>query len=401
MSSKGRYYKRIGNSNHLLSSSEIANFTLQSRQLSWDSYPYSGSSVNDLNIEKIKQFISKVNNSGRFILPENPESALIKLGMLDNGIPTNAAMILFSKADLRYNVHIGRFKTQSMIIADKMISGNLYDVVEESMQTIIGHLKFAFEIKGKTTQRTEIPEYPLEAIRELLLNTLIHRDYQSPTDVQIKIFDNSISFFNPSGLYGNITIEDLQTDKYRASTRNKQLAEAFYLTKDIEKYGSGFFRIRKNIADYPTMTFEYDNTGHGFISELKYVKQTTSLEKIITKDGVNESKDGVKNGAKDGVKNSAKDSVNNTVDGVKDGVKDGVNDAKDGVKDGIKQITKNQKYVLLLIKENPNITATELSKTVGIKKRNIEKHLTYLKDIGLIERIGSDKTGFWQISKDE
>ena len=57
--------------------------------------------------------------------------------MLQDGIPTNAAMILFSKRDLRYNVHIGRFKTPSLIIADKMISGNLYDVAEESMQNII------------------------------------------------------------------------------------------------------------------------------------------------------------------------------------------------------------------------------------------------------------------------
>ena len=403
LSTKGRYYKRIGNSNHLLSPAEIANFTLQSRQLSWDSYPYPGSSIDDLKIEKIKQFIYKVNNAGRFLLPENPEDALAKLGMLDNGVPTNAAMILFSKADLRYNVHIGRFKTQSMIIADKMISGNLYDVVEESMQTIIGHLKFAFEFKGKTTQRTEIPEYPLEAIREILLNTLIHRDYQSRTDVQIKIFDNSISFFNPSGLYGNITIEDLQTDKYRASTRNKQLAEAFYLTKDIEKYGSGFFRIRNNISDYPTMTFEYENTSHGFISELKYIMQKTTLHKSNSKDGI---KDGVKDGIKDGVKNHTKDSINHTVDGVKDGIKDGVKDGikdgvKDGIKDGVKQITKNQKYILLLIKENPNITAIELSEVVGIKERNIEKHLTYLKETGLIERIGSRKTGHWQISNDE
>lgn len=63
--------------------------------------------------------------------------------------PTNAAMILFSKENLRYNVHIGRFKTPSIIIADKMINGNLFDVLEEAMQTIVGHLKFAFEITGK------------------------------------------------------------------------------------------------------------------------------------------------------------------------------------------------------------------------------------------------------------
>jgi ATP-dependent DNA helicase RecG len=159
-----------------------------------------------------------------------------------------------------------------------MINGNLYDVVTESVQTIIGHLKFAFEITGKTTQRTEIPEYPLDAIREALLNALIHRNYQSPTDVQIKIFDQKITFFNPGGLFGDITEDDLRTNAYRASTRNKQLAEAFYLTHDIEKYGSGFIRIRKAISAYPTMKFDFRNLGDGFLSEFSYAEQKISTK---------------------------------------------------------------------------------------------------------------------------
>jgi ATP-dependent DNA helicase RecG len=112
----------------------------------------------------------------------------------------------------------------------------------------------------------EIPEYPMDAIRELLVNALVHRDCQSPTGIQIRIYDNSITFFNPSGLFGNITEEALGTDSYQASTRNKQIAEAFYLTNEIEKYGSGFIRIRKAIADYPTMKFRYQNLGHGFMT---------------------------------------------------------------------------------------------------------------------------------------
>ncbi len=141
--------------------------------------------------------------------------------------------------------------------------------------TIVSHLKIAFDIRvvGTNTQRIEIPEYPLEAIRELLLNCIVHRDYQSPTDVQIKIFDNSIVFFNPSGLYGNITEEDLKTDSYKASTRNRQIAQAFYLTKDIEKYGSGFVRIRGLIADYPTMQFFYHNENYGFSAGFSYEVQ--------------------------------------------------------------------------------------------------------------------------------
>ena len=77
--------------------------------------------------------------------------------------------------------------------------------------------------------------------------------------------------FNPSGLFGNLTIEDLKTDNYSASTRNKLIAEAFYLTKEIEKYGSGFIRIRKAISYYPTMKFEYKEIANGFLAELETV----------------------------------------------------------------------------------------------------------------------------------
>lgn len=157
LSFKGRFYKRINNSNHQLSVSEISEVYLQSMQYSWDSYPYATATFKDINAEKVEDFIQKVNITGRFNLPFVPKEALMKLRMLKENVPTNAAMILFSKENLLYNVHIGRFKTPSLIIADKMINGNLFDVVEESMQTIISHLKFAFEITGKTTQRTENP----------------------------------------------------------------------------------------------------------------------------------------------------------------------------------------------------------------------------------------------------
>lgn len=282
VSARGRYYRRQANSNHQLTAVEIADLSLQTRNVSWDAYPYVGADWNDLDEEKIRKFIGKANASGRFSLPFNPKDALEKLDMFRDDVPTNAAMLLFSKRNLHYNVHIGRFKSPTMIIADKMISGTLFEVVEESMMTIVSHLKFAFDIRvvGTSTQRIEIPEYPLEAIRELLLNCIVHRDYQSPTDVQIKIFDNSIVFFNPSGLYGNITEEDLKTDSYKASTRNRQIAEAFYLTKDIEKYGSGFVRIRGLIADYPTMQFFYRNENYGFSAGLSYEVQRDANREI-------------------------------------------------------------------------------------------------------------------------
>ena len=125
-----------------------------------------------------------------------------------------------------------------------MLKLPLYEAAEETMHYIISHIKVAFEFTGEIS-RNEIFEYPKKALRELVLNAIIHRDYTSPIDIQIKIFDKQITIFNPGRLYGNMTIEKLRTDNYQAQTRNKLIAEAFYLTNDTEKYGSGYARVRE------------------------------------------------------------------------------------------------------------------------------------------------------------
>jgi ATP-dependent DNA helicase RecG len=361
VSFKGKYFKRVQNANHQLSTVEISDAYMQSMQYSWDSYPYPRASMASLNVEKISAFISRVNAVGRFRLPTDVVEALQKLRMLLNGVPTNAAMILFSRENLLYNVHIGRFKTPSLIIADKMINGNLYDVLEESMQTIIGHLKFAFEITGRTTQRTEIPEYPLDAIREALLNTLVHRDYRSSTDVQIKIFDQKITFFNPGGLYGNITVEELLTDTYQASTRNKQIAEAFYLTHDIEKYGSGFIRIRQAIANYPTMRFTFRESGNGFVSEFSYAKQ-----KVSTKG----------------------DKRTNNRESAK---------VYEDTKEDTEKLTLVQEILLKEMSNNKFVTVPELSKKLNMNIGNTKNDILKLKSKGLLKHIGPNRGGHWQV----
>ena len=102
-----------------------------------------------------------------------------------------------------------------MILDDKMIRATLFDAVEEVMLYILSHIKVAFEFTGEL-ERTEIFEYPKSALRELLLNAIVHRDYLSPVDTQIKIFDKSITIFNLGKLYGDITIEQLKTDNYQS-----------------------------------------------------------------------------------------------------------------------------------------------------------------------------------------
>ena len=367
---QGRYFQRKTNSNHLMTASEISNMALQTRQLSWDSYPAIGKSLSDIDRKKVTEFVRKVNEAGRFQLNgrtwiEN----LQKLKLLDGENPTNAAYLLFGKGNVGYGVHIGRFKTPSLIIADKMLNGSLFEVVEEAMQTIVGHLKFAFDINivDANTQRKEIPEYPLNALREMLLNAIIHRDYTSSTDIQIKIFDQKLQIFNPSGLYGDITIEQLKTDSYSASTRNRLIAEAFYLTKDIEKYGSGFIRIRQAIADYPTMKYEFRNEGNGFYASLMYEKQKMSDGGRVGNDTLNLENDTL---------NLENDTLNHGNDTL-------------NIEDKI----------LLMLKDNPHTTLSQMAEHMGVSRITVQRLLSLLQQQGRVLRIGARKNGYWQISE--
>lgn len=342
ISFRDRYFKRVANSNHLLSITELASLHLNSLQLSWDAYEAQNTNLLDLDEKKIQKFIDRVNESGRFQLEGTWKNALEKLSFLKNGIPTNGAVLLFGQDAPPYNIHIGRFKTPSTILDDRMFRGTLFEAVEQSMRYIMSHLKVAFEFTGEL-QRNEIFEYPLAALREILLNAVVHRDYTSPVDIQIKIFDDAITFFNPGKLFGDLTIELLRGNNYQSRTRNKLIAEAFYLTKDIEKYGSGYIRIRQEISAYPTMKFDYEENGDGFLVKLSYAEQK------ISSGGVN--------------------------GGVSGGVSGGVNDLLD------------------FIRLNPGKKTKDFTVALGQPRRTIERWLRQLKDQGEIKFRGASKTG--------
>jgi len=164
----------------------------------------------------------------------------------------------------------------------------------------------------------------------------------SPTDIQIKIFDHAITFFNPGKLYGGLTIDELRTDSYQSQTRNKLVAEAFYLTHDIEKYGSGYFRVRKEVADYPTMTFRYEEVGSGYFVELKYAeKRVESIPKSAPK-------------------------------------------------------TRDQ--LMVLIQENPRIIREEMGERLGISVDGVKRQINKLKTDDILQKVGSHRSGYWTVT---
>lgn len=144
-------------------------------------------------------------------------------------------------------------------IDNARIDGNIPDMLEAALKFVRKNMKTATYIDPQTGKRADKTEYPVIAVRELILNALVHRDYSNHTDftpITIKMFSNRIEIENPGGLYGRMTLDRL--GKVAADTRNPFLANALEVIDITENRYSGIptvYNAMKN-AGLPEPKFE-------------------------------------------------------------------------------------------------------------------------------------------------
>ena len=164
-----------------------------------------------------------------------------------------------------------------------MISGNLFNQVFQGEEGIKNFINVRYEIKDLV--REDIWEYPLAAIREALINSLIHRDYfKSNVQTQVKIFDEHIWFYNIGGLPDGITLEDLKKP-HSSVPRNPLIVHIFYLTGLIEEVGSGIGRIIESLESQGLPESEFKEEQGGF--SVRFYKDIYT-EENLRKMGLNE-----------------------------------------------------------------------------------------------------------------
>jgi len=245
---KGRCYRRVGSSNRQMTPQEIAEMHLHSTGSSWDALPTPGKTLEDIDIGNVKRYIRNANATGRrnFEPGDDPMEIIGKLELVKNREPTWASILLFGKTPqsplVQAAVHCGRFKENIIIIDDRLIRGSIVDQVNEVMDFMRKNTNVRFVITGKP-QRDEIWDYPLDALREAVLNAICHRDYADNADIQIKIHDDRLTIWSPGLLPLGITLKELYEPDHSSKPRNKLIAQVFYDIGWIEKYGSGIQRI--------------------------------------------------------------------------------------------------------------------------------------------------------------
>jgi ATP-dependent DNA helicase RecG len=241
----GKYYIRSGSTTQELKGNELTQFLLKKMGKTWDSISCEAT-FSEIGISIIENFKNLAKNRIPSISKlDSIEKIFSNLELTtDNRNLTNAAILLFGKDPQKFFIsaktRVGRFKTSIDIIDTVITGGNLFEQLDATIDAIKKHLNVRFEIKG--IQRKDIWEYPIEALREAVINALIHKDYSSTAEIQIRIYDDKIWIWNPGKLPPQLTIDDLKRE-HSSYPRNPLIANAFYLAGFIERWGSGTKRI--------------------------------------------------------------------------------------------------------------------------------------------------------------
>ncbi|OJV81795.1 MAG: hypothetical protein BGO34_08385 [Bacteroidia bacterium 44-10] len=234
---------------------------------SWDDVIETRASFDDIDERTIKIFLRKAEEAGR--LPDieglSIPELLEKLRLAKNGQLKRAAVVLFGKDPGTFYpntfVKIGKFEDDDFTIRfQELEEGNIIQILDKVLRTL-DHKFLIRNISFEGMNRIETLEYPVVALREILLNSLIHRNYMgAPT--QIRVYDNKMSVWNHGTLPEGITLDKL-TQPHSSFPRNPILAEACFRGGFIDSWGSGVMKIIDSCksARLPTPSLEEDGGG--------------------------------------------------------------------------------------------------------------------------------------------
>ncbi|MFM9840499.1 MAG: ATP-binding protein [Cyclobacteriaceae bacterium] len=247
VSVRGRYYQRSGTTNTELTSHALTEFILKKSGQTWDEIIESRSTINDIDQKSVDLFLDAAKKSGR--MPDVNGLGLMelleKLRVADEGKLKRAALILFGKDPGRFysslTVKMGRFgKVDDDLKFQETEEGNLIQLLQEVPKQL-GRKFLIKNISFEGLLRIEKGEYPEAALREMVLNALVHRNYLGAM-TQIRIYDNKLSIWNEGVLPMGITSADLRVN-HSSKPRNPIIADVCFKGGFIDAWGRGTLKI--------------------------------------------------------------------------------------------------------------------------------------------------------------
>ncbi len=353
-SSYGRYFKRVHDRAEDMTPDELKHMMLNTDYSSIWENNLTTFGIEDIDFKALKSFYTRAVNCGRLAPLEeyNEKELLMMLGLMSNDKLTNAGYFLFSSKEptvLKMAVYATDQRINFLDI--NRVHNNIYNLIDIATGYINEHMNWRVEFDGKTTARKEIPEVPVDAIREIVVNAFAHANYRSFTEHEIDITPTVIDIYNPGEFPINYRPEDFADRRIQSMPRNKKILDVLYRSKNVEIQGSGIRKVLE-LCKINNVKYEYYNNEYGFRFTFYRNNQTLNMQKRIKNDDTTKSS---------------------------------------------KKIIKLDLDVLDILKENPIYTREEIAKEIGKTTRTIQRSLDRLKETGKIIRIGNNSSGYWEV----
>jgi ATP-dependent DNA helicase RecG len=243
ISFRGKYYIRAGSTLQELKGISLNEFIIKRTGKTWDDIIETKATINDIDVTTVEEYIKDTKKTKRIKIEKDITitKLLEKLYLVDNGFIKRAAIILFGKDPSKFYpnipVKIGRFgESDSDLKYHEVVEGNLIQI-KTKIENILNSKFFIHEIDFNGMQRLEKNEYPIPAIREMILNALVHRIYMG-SSTQIRIYNNYFSVWNDGGLPEGLTEADLRII-HRSKPRNPVIADICFKGGYIDAWGRG------------------------------------------------------------------------------------------------------------------------------------------------------------------
>lgn len=362
ISYKGEYHYRSGSTKQELKGAALERFLLKKRGRNWDDAPEPSFSPRSCSETALRLFKKKAVASGRIsraVLSDSREVILGNLELIERYGLKRAACLLFSDRPEQYVsgawIKIGFFVTDDDLRYQDEVHGSLFEQVEKTLDLLYTkYLKAYISYQG--LQRQEAFLFPEAALREALLNAVVHKDYSRGIPIQISVYDDRFVIWNPGDLPESWTLEKL-LGKHPSLPFNPLIANAFFRAGYIESWGRGIEKIHRECREHGIDTPAYDFDMSGLMLTFCATPahlQTTGPE------------------------------------------------LREGATPITTQITtpiSTRKRLLSLILAKPDISQQELAVTLGLTRDGVKYHVNNMKRNGMIRHVGPPRGGHWEILK--
>lgn len=284
----GLFKQRIGKNCMPLDPEVFQRAQISTAAVDWSGAPAQGVALSDLDplqIERARQVLrSKAPSSGLIELEDLP--FLEGLEAVRGGLVTHAGMLLFARREVlarqcpQAQFHYVFHDSETTVARNDLERMPLLEAVERMDQVFSGPMNPEKEIEIGLF-KLRIPQFPLEGVREAVLNALTHRDYQNPGEVLVRHSAKELVVTSPGGFVDGITPENIL--RHEAVPRNRTLANALVKLRLVESSGIGRRRIFRSALVYGKRRPEYVTDGHSVTLRIFNQGAHDALAKLIAR----------------------------------------------------------------------------------------------------------------------